>query len=103
MDYEFWPNGQATARQEDLKGPRIFPNPVKNRATLTLDPGIPAPVSVEIVDVHGRVVQRFSNRVLTGGNFAFSLDMSMYPVGIYYCKVLADKELHVISLVKIAD
>jgi hypothetical protein len=103
MDYEFWPNGQGAAWQEDPNVPRIFPNPVKNRATLTLDPGIPAPVSVEIVDVHGRVVQTLSNQVWTVDTPAITLDMSLCPPGIYLCKVLADKKLHVITLMKIAD
>jgi len=103
MDYEFWPNGQEPAMQEDLNRPRIFPNPVRNSTTLSLNPGTPTPVSIEILDLHGRTVQSVPNQQFTSGKHTFALDMSLYPGGVYLCKVLTDTELHVITVLKISD
>lgn len=103
MDYEFWPNGSGTSAKEDQPGPQIFPNPVRQVATLSLDLGTRTSVCIEIVDLSGRTVQRISNSELPGGMHTFTLDMSRYPGGLYLCKVLTDNQLHVITVCKISN
>jgi hypothetical protein len=68
----------------------IAPNPLRDRARLTLELASPAKVSVAIHDVAGREVRRVLDGTwLEPGAHAVSLDMSQCASGLYVCRVRA--------------
>ena len=64
---------------------RVWPNPASASVTVALD--VPRPAQFEIVDVLGRVVQRFA---VSGGAGPTSVEVAGLPAGAYVVRATAD-------------
>jgi len=103
LDYDFWPNGVESGQPSEDFTSSIFPNPVKDRATLTFTLKAPAKISIELLDVNGRELRSIASQEYNPGFHSHSLDMTLFPAGIYMCKIAFDTELFVISVLKISQ
>ena len=100
MDYDFWPNGlEATSSEMGFRS-SIYPNPAKDRALLTMELPAPAMVSIELLDMNGRVLQTIPPENYNQGIHSHTLDMNLLPAGIYMCKIAFNAETHVIKVMK---
>lgn len=89
----------STAAAEDgsdmgLTLPRIFPNPLRDRSTIAYRLDRPSHVTIEILDVGGRVVRNLVARTLPAGMHEATWDGSgddgkALPSGVYFARVLA--------------
>jgi glucose/arabinose dehydrogenase len=85
------PNG-ATAINENsltLNDAVIFPNPVKDRFTLTLTLNQPEKTRITLTDVFGREVMHVENLNLSTGDHAQQIDVSALSAGYYFITVKA--------------
>ena len=62
----------------------VYPNPVREAATLRLSLSVPQPVTVMLHDVLGREVRRLHSGQLTSGINEIQIDASDLPSGIYF-------------------
>ena len=100
LDYDFWPNGLEAKSSEMGFTSSIYPNPAKDRALLTMELPAPAMVSIELLDMNGRVLQTFPPENYNQGIHSHTLDMNLLPAGIYMCKIAFNAETHVIKVLK---
>ena len=70
----------------------VYPNPVRERATLVLRLAERSPVAVEVVDVLGRVVLRRDAAAYGPGEHPLVLDAARWPSGVYVVRVEAGSE-----------
>jgi Secretion system C-terminal sorting domain len=80
-------------------GASIFPNPVKDFATLNIDLTAPTDVTVVINDASGKILQNITLKGAIGGN-TNRINMAGYAAGTYQVKVFAGTEMKNISVVK---
>lgn len=75
---------------EVMKGSKmkIYPNPAKDRVTMTLEAELTSSVSIRLVDNMGRIVG--APHVVSGRSV--ELDVSMLPPGFYICLISTGKE-----------
>ena len=100
MDYEFWPNGTEQIKVGNLISPVLFPNPVTDFASLIMELRVPGYVSIELIDIDGRVLQSIPPRKYSQGIQSIELDLKLLPAGIHMCKIALDDEAHMIKLIK---
>ncbi len=100
MDYDFWPNGTDPKEAGKLSSLVVFPNPVKELAMLSMDLVTPGLVSIEILDMKGRVLQSIPPRKYSQGVQTLKIDLNLLAAGIYMCRIAIDGERHVIKVMK---
>jgi hypothetical protein len=72
----------------------VFPNPVRDRATLRLPEGLEGQVTVEVLDGIGQVMQRSEFNASTGMRTS-ELDLASLPAGTYFMSVRnGDRVMH---------
>ncbi len=64
-----------------------YPNPFRNSTTLQLEVTAEAELTIEIIDVSGRLLQRWTEGADVGV-LRLEWDASQYPSGLYYARVL---------------
>jgi hypothetical protein len=69
-----------------------YPNPFNSRTTFRFSTGRPAFVSLTIYDVLGRLVATPVNSRMEPGTHTVVWDAGGLPSGVYYYKIVADKE-----------
>lgn len=73
---------------------QVFPNPVRDRATLRLPEGLEGQVTVEVLDGIGQVMQRSEFNASTGMRTS-ELDLASLPAGTYFMSVRnGDRVMH---------
>ena len=100
LDYAFWPSGQEDNPEIEGAARCLFPNPVYDIATLTVDLKRSGRVSVSLLDLGGRLVKRYPEGYLPAGHQDVELDMTRLPAGIYLCKVEIGSEVQVLRVMK---
>lgn len=100
MDYDFWPNGIKQMDNGKLLSPVIFPNPVTDFASLRMELRAPGFVSIELIDIDGRVLESIPPRKYSQGIQSLELDLQLLPPGIYMCRIALDTETHMIKVIK---
>jgi len=88
--------GTATAVL-DLAGSarmQVYPNPLRDRATLRIGDDLQGQVSVQVVDGIGRIIQRAELNTLNGSR-TMEIDLSTVPTGTYFVAVRnGDRVMH---------
>jgi hypothetical protein len=79
-------NGTASAADTNVAGFSVYPNPVRERATVEFT-GEGGHVQVLLYDALGREAVRVVDRVLPRGPHKIPLDVSQLAAGSYYCHV----------------
>lgn len=80
-------------------GATIFPNPVKDLATVNIDLVQPANINIIITDATGKELQRVNMDGTQGGNTR-QVNVRSLPSGTYLMKISAGAENKVLSFVK---
>lgn len=78
---------------------RVFPNPVRTQATISLNTAQSTKLSLSLSDVKGSIVRR-QESLLPQGNSQLSLDMSGLAPGTYTLRATWNNQTSVIKLVK---
>lgn len=77
----------------------IFPNPVKDFATLNIDLVTAADITVSINDAAGKILQNITLKGAIGGN-TNRINMARYAAGTYQVKVFVGTEMKTLSVIK---
>lgn len=77
----------------------VFPNPVKDIATVNIDITTAADVFIFVTDAAGKELQKVTMDAAVGGNTR-KINMSQYAAGTYLFKINAGDESKVIKVVK---
>jgi len=85
---------QPFVRDNDLL---IFPNPVKDWATIDLRGLIPA-ATLQVSDLKGNLLQI---PVINAGEGKFDLDFSGYPTGVYFIRAIVQDKVKICRVVKL--
>lgn len=80
-------------------GVNVFPNPVKEIATVNIDVMNAGEITIMITDASGKEMQRLNMNAAAGGNTK-KINMAAYAAGTYLFKVSAGTENKVITVVK---
>jgi hypothetical protein len=70
---------------------RIFPNPVKNEATISYSLGSNSDVSLIIYDISGRTVKTVSQNNVSSGEHKIKIEMVSLPVGTYVIQIKSNE------------
>lgn len=68
----------------------IYPNPANETATLSMTAFHKETVTVNVVDVLGKLVQSYTNECNQAGVYNLELNLANYNKGIYFVNVIAD-------------
>jgi len=88
----------TSVRTKEVKEISLFPNPVQNELTISLQDESSENLVVEIIDASGRVALKQS---LKSGNAIYSLDTSRLQNGNYLIRIQGNNIQHSKSFVKI--
>lgn len=77
---------------------KLFPNPNNGYSLLNIELKNPEDISIFVHDTRGRQLRNFNYRKVSRVNK--ELDMSDYPNGVYFIRVLAGKQVQTIRLLK---
>jgi hypothetical protein len=69
---------------------KIFPNPVQNLCTLSVETDKNAPAAIDVINALGQVVKTYSGLSLRNGTNSFTIDMSTYEKGFYFVRLSAE-------------
>ncbi len=67
----------------------LYPNPTRSLAALELNLPAASDAEIQLMDLHGRVIQQISERYNAGNN-KLQLDLSTLSAGVYVVQVVAD-------------
>jgi hypothetical protein len=67
----------------------VYPNPVKDKATVTFTLSSNEQVRLELVDITGKIVQEIDDRNRAAGEHKIQLRTAELKNGVYFCKVTA--------------
>jgi hypothetical protein len=102
LDLAFWPTSRGEFMAEESLELKVFPHPVVDQATLSLDLKEACHVAIDLVDVRGRLVFSLPEKYYPSGVHYELLDMKRLPEGIYLCRVAIDADVQVIRVVRSA-
>jgi thiol-disulfide isomerase/thioredoxin len=71
----------------------IFPNPVQNICNVDINISNPAQISLALVNIMGIEIHRTEPLFLQNGNHSFKLDLSTYPKGNYFLKLMDNDQV----------
>jgi hypothetical protein len=72
-----------------------YPNPFNPSTTIKFDLPRGTKVSLVIYDILGRQVETIVNGNFEPGSYTYSWDASKYGSGVYFCKMVSDKNTDV--------
>jgi len=78
----------------------IYPNPVESFAQLRFTLKESSNVSIDLLDVQGKIVGRLFNGNLPEGIQQLNLDLTPFSNGIYMCRVMSKDFVEVVKVVK---
>lgn len=81
----------------DYSNISLFPNPTNGKATLNLEEMDAQIIQLSLFDLHAQLLVNYDFSK-NGGQSKFDLDMSPYPNGTYFVKVLTTNETFVLKL-----
>lgn len=83
--------------EQNLYPPKLtlnfFPNPFSNEASIELFIPEHQPISLEIFDLTGRLVQSITNQTMYSGRHVFPVKIDNLIKGIYFLKLKSNKEI----------
>ncbi len=78
---------------------KIFPNPAKESFNISLETAIESDLRIELIDVHGRLLQTIFSGDLPSGKRQFIVDTGQYPPGAYWVRYAHSGKVFVDKLV----
>ncbi len=83
----------------NASGYMIYPNPASDKITIQAKNIATADVSIEIVDALGKTVFKQLHSFSTADNMR-SVNVNTFPAGIYFVKIISQKDTKVIRFIK---
>ena len=83
---------------DDQSGITIYPNPVKNIATIEIDSPIDGAIDIQVYNGIGQAVFQKNEEGVSGIN-RFSIDGTSFPAGVYYCHIKVNESTYVRKLI----
>ncbi|MCW3105536.1 MAG: hypothetical protein JWQ09_42 [Segetibacter sp.] len=80
-------------------GANVYPNPVKDVATITFDIGRKASVTISVLNTEGKEIQKYEMAGLQGINTK-NINIGMFSSGTYLIKIKAGNETAILPFVK---
>jgi len=84
---------------ETVSGVSIYPNPVKNVATIEYNLAQSSNVTISIIDYSGKVINTTSVNSYKGNN-TVTLSTSELNSGVYFARIVSDKTVKTIKFIK---
>jgi hypothetical protein len=78
----------------------LFPNPVTDKLNIEYTQDAGAEVSIYIMDQYGRKVVEPNCNSRQAGKHTISLDMTNYPAGIYFVRLIAGNKVYTSKFIK---
>lgn len=78
----------------------IYPNPMESTALLNFSLTENSTISIDLLDIQGRIIKTFYSGELPGGTHQLNLDLSAFEAGIYFCKIKSNNYLSIVKLTK---
>ncbi len=88
------------AEAEPHTGIEIYPNPVKDMATLSIHAEGEESVFISILDIAGRVAKVIPLQIRQAGLNKITIDLSELNSGLYFCKVISEDKMNTVKLIK---
>lgn len=85
-----WPVAASSVRID-----AVYPNPTSGPVTITVASGLHGSLSVDVLDVTGRVVRTVEATNLTRGGGSLEADLGDLASGLYFVRVVSDYSQHV--------
>jgi hypothetical protein len=80
---------------------RVFPNPFSGNLNLVYELSEKTNIKIEMMNVLGETVKTiFDNEMQSAGKHNYSLDASKLPQGIYFVKLISEKNVITVKTVK---
>ena len=95
------PSIDINSPEQVVNATRNYPNPFRTTTTIQLDVAQPTQLILDVMDVSGRSLERWSEGV-DAGIYRRQWDATNYPAGIYYLRVNNERgeNLQIIKMVK---
>ena len=77
-------SGNSSLAMQDNNSLALFPNPVIDELTVMFQSTKVETVSIQIIDMHGKIVYRETGHTVNGSN-QYYLKISNLPIGLYVC------------------
>jgi len=81
--------------EEIINGKRfsIFPNPANDHLTIQLSLEKPEPLHITVLNVTGQQMAIIADGQPKTGEYQAEIDISTWPVGVYFCRVQAGSDV----------
>lgn len=73
---------------------KIYPNPMKDIATVEIQSNTPSQISLQVFDLQGRLMKQENHRMMVGEN-RLQVNVSMLTSGVYLLKLSGDRKITV--------
>ncbi|MEO6903016.1 MAG: T9SS type A sorting domain-containing protein [Bacteroidia bacterium] len=84
---------------EQLAKLTLFPNPAVNEVSVKFNYLPTTTATIDLVDISGKMIESFKTGDLSSSNDIYKLDITNYPKGTYFVRVVADKGMDVQKLI----
>ena len=78
----------------------VFPNPVTADMRINFTLNSDQPISIEVVDVMGKVSKILSNKIMVAGSHSVSANLDNLPEGIYFCRIQTNNKVMTKKIIK---
>lgn len=92
-------NSGITGLSDENMGININPNPVKNMATISYFINDENHVSLIIIDTQGKKIKSLADEWQEAGIHKYMIDASGLSNGIYYCQVIAGRQIRTTKMI----
>lgn len=73
---------------------KLYPNPTRNNATLSIDLKTQVNVQATIFDLSGKRLVDVAQEQMTDGSHELKISTAQLPSGLYHCRILVDGVIH---------
>lgn len=100
LDYAFWPTGFRDVRAGSQIEARLFPNPVTGPAVIHLLLHTPDHVTIDLLDISGRILSTKEFPGLTAGAHQIELQLAHLENGAYLFRIGSGRTRHLLQMIK---
>jgi len=94
-------SNSLTASPSQIQLYQSYPNPFNGQANIDFYLAREDDITLQIIDVAGRLVSRLANNRLVPGQHHYIWDAGSFSSGVYYCELIASNEHRMIRLAHI--
>lgn len=84
---------------EQLAKLSLFPNPAVKEVSVKFNSLSTTTATIDLVDISGKIIESFKTGDLNSNDDIYKLNITNYPKGTYFVRVVADKSINVRKLI----